>query len=197
MKLIEIYTMMERGDLSEDETARVLNMSVRNLRFRLTKWGHRLPLLLSTLDKIREDKISRVDAAEVLQVTPREINHLMNSWKITRPIKGYLIDRAKADVKWEVRKKFAIDFIAGHLEMDDAAVAADVSPRQMRRWVSDLLMTHFEMPYKDLKQVSNPQRLRLAREIERAEGLEDAKQRVIDAISLARPASTTLPLSVS
>jgi hypothetical protein len=186
MRLIEIYNMLEKGELKLEEAARAFDMTPRNLKFRLTTWGHRLPLLLSTLDKIRDDRIDRQDAAKVLDVSGREVNHLMLAWKIKRPVKQYVVDRTRAEVKWEIRKKYAIDYIAGHMEIEDAAEAADVSERQMRRWVSEMLMKHYEMPFKDLKEVSNHRRMRLAAEIVSAEGIEDDKKRVIDSISLGK-----------
>lgn len=183
MQLIDIYALLERGEITIEEAATAMGMSVRNLKFRQTKWGHRLILVMSTLDRIRSDKITRDEAAQVLGITARAVNHLMNNWKVTRPLKQYLFERERAQVKWEVRKKFAIDYIAGSRELEDAADDAKVSPRQMRRWVSELLEKHYDMPFKDLKLVSNHRRLRLAEEIERSEGLEDAKQRVVDSIA--------------
>ena len=153
------------------------------LKFRMTKFGHRLPLVLATLDKIRNDEITRPEAAEVLGVTTRQINHLMNNWKVERPLKAYLVTRQASKIKWELRKKYAIDFIAGTIDINQAAEAAKCSDRQMRRWVSELLMKHYEMPFKDLKLVQDRRRIRLAQEIEEAEGIELAKQRVLEAIS--------------
>lgn len=183
MRLLEVYSMMESGQLSHVEAAEALNMSPKILKFRMTKFGHRLPLVLSTLDKIRHDEIGRPEAAEVLGVTVRQVNHLMNNWHVERPLKAYLVTRAASKVKWELRKKFAIDFIAGNINIEQAAEAAKCSTRQMRRWVSELLTKHYEMPFKDLKLVPDRRRSRLANEIEEAEGIELAKQRVLDAIA--------------
>ena len=183
MDLLQVWSLLQAGDISFEEAAEAFGIAPRDLKFRSTRWNHRLPLLLAMLDRIRKDEISRDDAAAVLGVTTRQINHLMNTWKVERPVKEYLIERATAKVKWEVRKKFAIDYIAGTLDLDKAAEAAGVSVRQMRRWVSELLIKHFEMPFKDLKQVSMNRRTRLANEVEVAEGLEREKLRVADAIS--------------
>ena len=68
------------------------------------KVGHRLPLLLAILDKIKEDKITREEAAEALAVTVREVNQLMKPWNTSRPLKEYALNKAKAEVKWEIRK---------------------------------------------------------------------------------------------
>jgi len=183
MKLLDIYTLLENKEITEEEAAKTLGMTVKLLRFRITRWSHRLPLLLSILDKIKEDKITRNEASVALQVTVREVNQLMKTWNIERPIKEYELNRVKSQVKWEIRNRYALDFISGHMELDEAAESADVSPRQMRRWVSKLLEKHFQMPWGDLKQLSNERRLRLVQEIEIAENLELAKQQTLTAIS--------------
>ena len=183
MTLLEVYSMMEAGQINHEQAAQALGMDLKTLKFRMTKFGHRLPLVLATLDKIRNGEIERSEAADLLNVSSRQVNHLMTNWKIERPIRAYLVERAASKIKWEIRKKFAIDYIAGSKEIDEASDLAGVSVRQMRRWVSELLMKHYEMPFKDLKLVSDRRRLRLAEEIETAEGLELAKQRVLEAIA--------------
>lgn len=183
MQLLQVYSLLLAREITHEEAAKAFNISARDLKFRLNKWGPRLPLLLSGLDRIRSDSMSRSEAAEVLQVSPRQINHLMQTWSVERPVKEYLIERTASKVKWEVRKKFAIDYIAGRLDLEKAAEAAGVSDRQMRRWVSELLMKHFDMPFKDLRLVTDRRRTRLAEEIETAEGIEEAKQQVANAIA--------------
>ena len=86
-------------------------MTLKTFRFRCTKGGHRLPLLLAILDKIKEDKITREEAAGALAVTVREVNQLMKPWNTSRPLKEYALNKAKAEVKWEIRKRFAIDLL--------------------------------------------------------------------------------------
>ena len=183
MDLLQVWSLLQANEITFEEAAEALGINPTSLKFRVTRWGHRLPLLLATLDRIKKDEITRTEASEVLGVTTRQVNHLMTTWKVDRPVKDYLIERATAKVKWEVRKKFAIDYIAGTLDLDKAAAAAGVSVRQMRHWVSELLIKHFEMPFKDLKEVSMNRRSRLANEVELAEGLEREKLRVADAIS--------------
>jgi hypothetical protein len=183
VNLIDVYNMQQTRQLTEEEAARALGITVRSYRIRSSAWGHRLPLLLSVLDKIKADDITRDEAAATLNVSTREVNKLSATWNVTRPTKQYVIDRTASKVKWEVRKKFAIDFIAGAGSIDDAAEAAGVSARQMRRWVSELLQKHFEMPWKDLAKLTPNRRRRLAQEIEAAEGIELAKQQTLNAIA--------------
>lgn len=181
--LIELYTLQSSGRMTEQEVADALNIPLRSYRIRCTKWGHRFPLMLTVLDKIAADSITRSEAAETLGVSVRQVNKLSESWKVQRPVKEYLIERTRSKVKWEIRKKHAIDFISGSMPLDEAAERSGVSTRMMRRWVSDLLMKHFEMPWKDLVKLPDSRRRRLAQTIEDAEGLELAKQNVLNAIA--------------
>jgi len=183
MSLLEVHTMLRRGDITHHQAAETLGLTPKDLAFRLTRWGKRLPLLLRTLDKIQSGKITRAEAAEVLQVSPRQINHLMESWKVDRPLSNTLVRRVRAKVKWEIRKKFAIDFIANSCTIMEAAENAGVCDRQMRRWVSDLLQEHYGMVYKDLRDLPQRTRNRLADEIETKEGLELAKQQVLQRVA--------------
>lgn len=186
MNLLDVYNLFDKGDITQEEAASTLGMTLKTFRFRCTKWGHRLPLLLAILDKIKEDKITREEAAVALSVTAREVNQLMKSWNISRPVKEYALNKAKAEVKWEIRKRYAIDFIAGSSDIDDAAERAEVSVRQMRRWVSDLINKHFGMVWGDLKLLSNAKRKSLALEVEKAENLELERQQTLNAIASGR-----------
>lgn len=183
MNLIDIYSLHQSKQLTEPEACEALGLTRMQFRSRITKWGHRLPFMFSILDKIAHDQITRDEAATALGVTVREVNKLSLSWRVTRPVKEYLVQRTASKVKWEVRKKYAIDFIAGGITIEDAAESAEVGERQMRRWVSDLLMKHFQMPWKDLSTLSEFRRRRLAEEIEVAENLDLARQNVVNAIS--------------
>lgn len=182
MNLIDVYTMHTNGGMSDEEAARALGVSLTSFRFRVTKWGHRLPLLLATLDKIKAGTIGRPEAAEVLQVTPRQINVLMVTWGVQRPVGERRIQRERADLKWAVRKKFALDYIAERATLEQAAESANVTVRQIRRWVSDLLRKHYDMPFRDLRLVSLHKRRQLAADIEKSEDLEEAKQQMMKAV---------------
>lgn len=183
MTLIEIYSLLQTKEITEEDAAKALDLTITSFRSRCTKLGHRLPLVFSVLDKIRADKITRDEAAAALGVSVRQVNKLSESWAVKRPMKEYVINRTASKVKCEIRKKYAIDFIAGGMEIKDAAERAEVSDRQMRRWVSELLNKHFQIVWKDLNHIALNRRRRMAEEIENAEGLELAKQNVINSIS--------------
>lgn len=182
-ELIEVFEMLQAKKITVEQAAIALELPVRDLRFRLSRWGDRLPLLLSTLQKIKEGSLARDDAARTLGCSVRQVNYLMETWKVSRPLPQYIVTRTASKVKWELRKKFAIEYIAGQSTIEDAAEAAQVSDRQMRRWVSELLRKHYGMVFKDLKELSERKRMRLADEIETAEGLELAKQNVLKALA--------------
>lgn len=182
MNLIDIYTMHTSGSMTDEDAAKALGVSVPGFRIRASKWGHRLPLLLATLDKIKAGTISRDEASEVLEVTPRQVNVLMNTWGVQRPVHQKRLQHERASIKWSVRKKYALDFIAERLSLDAAAESADVSVRQIRRWVSDLLRKHYDMPFKDLSRITTHRRRQLAEDIQKSEDLEEAKQHMMKAV---------------
>lgn len=179
MSLYETYSKLLRGKITEEEAAKAYGFTVTDLRRRRTRFGNRLPQVLSVLDRIANDEMSRDEAATALGTTTRNVNKLQESWAVDRPIKDYLVDRAVAAVKWEIRKNYAIEFIAGSMPLLEAAEHAQVSDRQMRRWVTELIGKHFGIVFKDLKTITDRRRLQMADDIEAAEGLEVAKQRVL------------------
>lgn len=182
-KLWNTFRAYKRGTITEEQAAEAFGLTVKSFRFRQSALGDRFELTLKTLDKIRDDDISRDQAAEVLGTQVRQVNYLMNSWGVKRPLKDYPVVRTASKVKWELRKKCAIDYIAGDSEIEVAAERAGCSTRQMRRWVSELLKKHFEMEFIDLRRLTDTRKRRIADEIETAEGLELAKQQVLNAIS--------------
>ncbi len=186
MKLLDAYVLLDRGEITEEEAANAFNIPVKALRFQLTRHSHRLPLILSILDKVRDDKITRTEAATALACTERHVNQLMKTFNIERPLKPYDMKRVQAEIKWEMRKRYAIEFISGTMSIDDAAIKAGVSDRQIRRWVTDLLEKYYGMPWSDLVTLAEHKRKRIADEIEHKEGLEYAKNRVLDTIAAGR-----------
>lgn len=186
MKLMDLYVALNNKQITEEQAAEALGIKKHSLKVRMGKWGHRLPLVLATLDKIADDLMTRDEAAEVLGITNRTVNLVMKSWNISRPIKQYVIQKAAAEVKWELRKKSAIDFIAGSDDLESCAERAGCSTRQMRRWVTALLDKHFEITFKDLNEMTSAKRKRLADEVETAENLELAKQQALKVIEDGR-----------
>lgn len=183
MNLLDLYNMHQKGEITLDEMAKMLDISPKNLKIRISKHGDRLPLVLSVLDKINADQIQREKAAATLDVSVRTMNQPMVSWNVSRPLKDYLVDRAAAQVKWEVRKKYAIDFIGERETLESASEKADVSTRQMRRWVSELIKKHYGIVFRDLKTIPLSRRRMLAAEIEGKEGLELAVRQRVEAIA--------------
>lgn len=96
-------------------------------------------------------------------------------------MKAYLLTMASSKVKWEVIKNYAIEVIADSMTAEQAALAADVSTRQLRRWVAQLLDTHLGIVSRDLRAMPLAKRRRLADQIEESEGLSAAAQAVAKA----------------
>jgi transposase len=188
MPLLNAYLQYTRNKLTLEELAEFYGLTVRDMKFRISRYGDDLPKVLDVLDRIGRNAISRTEAAEELGKSARQVNALMESWKVKRPISDYLVTNEAADLKWVVRKKWAIDYIAGGVNIEDAAASAGVSSRQMRRWVSELLIKHYQMPFKDLATVPERKRSKLALEIETAEGIEYAERELV--LTVARGEKT-------
>jgi hypothetical protein len=186
MKLIETYRAYMAGGITIEQAATALGVTPLSLKIRLTKHGDNIEKVLQALDDIAEDKITRQQATQALGIDVRSINHLMKSWNVTRPIKAYALVRATSLLKWEVRKKFSTDFIAGRITIEQAALLAGVSERQIRRWASELLQQHLGMVYKDLKALDHVKLQRIAKHIVEAEDLTEEARRTADEVSVGK-----------
>jgi hypothetical protein len=178
-----VFEGLARESLTVEEAAKLLGFEPQEFQRRIGIWGARIDDLFKIFDMIQNDEISRSEAAITLGVGVREVNHLMQSWGVRRPLKEYLVRKAEVSVKWELHKKWAIGFIADEYSIEEAALGANLSTRQMRRWIAELLNKHYEMVYKDLKELSLARRRRLADEMETAEGIELSKRKVLESIS--------------
>ena len=184
MSLVLLYRRFEAGELSDSEVAREFGFTLPGFRIRLTKWGDRIEPMLTVLDRILADKMTRDEAAMQLGVTGREINKLMVNWHVGRPVKAYKQVKARSKLKWLIRKAFAIMFIRGTVSLVAAADSVKVSDRQMRRWISDLLKGHGGLDWKALDSATLKVRGELAGRIEVGEGIDkavvDRVQRIVD-----------------
>ena len=188
MSLYSIYQNFVQGKITEEQAAEQFNISLKDFRFRRSRYGERLPQVLSVLDRIASDEISRSDAGAILQISDRSVNALQQSWSVIRPIKEYKVRQVVAKVKWEIRTKFACEFISGSQNIDQCAAGAGLSSRQMRRWIEKLIDKYYGITFKDLKSISLARLKKMADEIEQAEGLEHAKQQVLREVVLGEKA---------
>lgn len=186
MYLTDIYRELVTAKSDLPAAAEKFGLSPKGLKIRMAKWGDRMPLMLLTLDQIVAGAIMRDDAARVLGISTRQVNLLMKSWSVERPIKQYAVTRAAAKLKWDIRKKFAIDFIGCRASVDAAADGARVSTRQIRRWVTELLAQHEGLAFKDLSRLSLEVRQRLARAIASGEQLDSETLEAVRCISEGR-----------
>lgn len=173
MHITPIYLKFKDGKLTKERFAEKLGISTTQLTIRLGRHGAQIERRFEILDKIADNLISRDQAAaEWGGVNVRTINSAMRAWGIEREATEDMVGRVAPKVKWEVIKKYSVDFIQGTMDLTHSAAAAGISERQLRRWVSDLLRKHYDMPFKDLKQVSQTRRQALAADILRSESLE-------------------------
>jgi len=189
MKLHHTYQQYSTGHLTLEEAAEQLGKTPKNLKIALTKSGKRLSKAFKVLDGIADGRINTSDAAEVLGVTPREVNRLVHTWNVTRPVtkpSDKTVMPLRADLKWKLRKQQALRFISGELEIWEAGDNAGVSFRMMYRWASDLLKKHLEMHTRELHAMSSIERRRISLHIEDAERFEDNEIRVLNEIVAGR-----------
>ena len=183
MNYLDVYNELQRNEITLEQACKVLSVDIKTYENKAKHWGHKFPLMLSLLDKIKNGTISTAEASSILGIQLRQVNNIMVEMGVERPLKTYKVKREMSQVKWELHKKFATDFIADSASIETAAADAGVSTRQMRREVSKLLDKHFGMVYKDLAKISNTKRRRLATEIETAENLEFRHQQVLKSIA--------------
>lgn len=168
-----------KGDIKIEQAAEYLNTTPRRVQQMIARWGDRLGAMneaLGSLDKAfptRKDYSDALNkAAETLKVTRRDINQLLTHYEIARNVilsGDTRSDREekseKAQEKFEKSQRAALSFISGADDIESAAEFAEVSSRQMRRWVEKLLGSE-QQEIKDLKHMTTLQRRRLADQIE-------------------------------
>ncbi len=182
MTRTQIYRNLKSRKITLEDAAQQLQIDQKDLEYKIAHYGKRLPSIFQALDKIENDIISRSEASVMMDVAPRQVNQIMLAFSVRRPLAPYLLNRAEAKLKWDIRKKYAIDYIGGGLDLFETADKAGVGDRQLRRWVAELLIKHFEMTYFELRKLSLRKRRSLADEIEIAEGLEMTKQKAIEEV---------------
>jgi hypothetical protein len=188
--LLSIYAALTSGEINVEQAAAAYGMTPKVLKMSMTKHGDRFALVMDTLDKIIAGQATRTEAVKTLGITPRSVNALMNTWGAQRPLSVSAVERSAPKVKFAVHKKFAIDFIAGKMSVEQAAEAAGISERQMRRDVAALLKKHFAMMYRDLAKLSLYQLRRLSAEIEDKERMDEATRILADDVSRGKTTPT-------
>lgn len=172
----EILYLVSSQQLEEETAAEMLNVSVRSLRATMTKYGKRIkkmPTALGPLQEQAETVFERTKAlqkaAKMLGITLRQVRRLLekNEIAIQRPVSyEKRLERAEnAQEKWRKRQNAALSVIAGADDMESAATFAEVSSRQMYRWVNKLLSAE-QVRIRDLQEMRRETRAELARRLE-------------------------------
>jgi predicted HTH domain antitoxin len=175
----EILYLVSSQQLEEETAAEMLEVPVRTLKAILTKYGKRIkkmPEALSPLQERAETVTERTKslnkAAKMLGISVRQVRRLLekNEISIKRPASfEKRLERAEnAKEKWKKRQNAALSVIAGADDMESAATFAEVSSRQMYRWVNKLLSVE-QVKIRDLQEMRRDTRAALARKLENAE----------------------------
>lgn len=171
----------ERGDIKLTEATETLGArTASDVLKSLTAYREHLPYLIAMSDRlsVQHEKASDrtallAEIAERLGVTLRQVNRLMRNTNIITPspyqamMRKFRAEEAKE--KWRVRFDCALSVIAGLDKMDTAAEIAEVSSRQMYRWVNKLLDTQF-IKLKEVRQLQMYRRKEIADQIEQTQG---------------------------
>ena len=166
--LLEVFTDLSKGDITIEKASLLLDCEERLIKMRLTRWGDKLPTLLFCLQSLQDGTVTAEAVADELQVSKRDVYQLTEKWNITlpeRPEGEYSKRRKSAATKWTRIIKAAISVIAGD-DLESAAIQAEVSERQLRRWVDKLLKEYHGIVWKDMNMLPLPRRRELARSIE-------------------------------
>ena len=182
MKRYDVYKQYSKGSMTLADAAANLGMTERDFKFRMTKWGNRLPTVLKLMDGVEQGAKNSKDVVEALGIQTRAANSLIGSFKVVRPLGEWRIERAAPKIKWDLHTKVAIDVIACSKTLTDAAIAGNISERQVRRVVAALIKQHCQMTYRDLSAMRVPDRCRIANEIEQNEQLDYANRQLLEAI---------------
>lgn len=175
----EILYLVSSQQLEEKTAAEMLDVPVRTLRAILTKYGKRvnkMPEALSPLKEQAETVFERTkalqEAAKMLKISVRQVRRLLekNEIAIQMPLSfAKRLERAEnAQEKWRKRQNAALSVIAGADDMESAANFAEVSSRQMYRWVNKLLSAE-QVRIRDLQEMRRETRAELARKLENAQ----------------------------
>ena len=49
MKRLDVYNLYDKSEITDEEAAKALNMTLKTFRFRCTKWGTPSPTVISDL----------------------------------------------------------------------------------------------------------------------------------------------------
>lgn len=175
----EILYLVGSQQLQEKTAAELLDTTVSAVKATVTRLGPRVHLLPQALGPLRlqagtlEERTQQVkQAAEMLQVTRRQVRRFLESSKVKllSPLKQEIRQKQKeiSKNKWKTRQKAAISVISGAEDVESASTWAECSPRQLYRWVNHLLEPE-GITIKDLREVRLASRQSLARKLENAE----------------------------
>ena len=152
------------GELTMNQAARQLGITVRSLLSVDAAWGNDLQLLYETLESLKDKKISLAEAAETLNLTKGTINGMRRKFGYApgalRKVKARRME-AKNEVK-KTKKETVFDVIAGVTTVKEASETLGMSERTVFRWIDKQSP---ELQLRDLTHWPNILRLALVQEL--------------------------------
>lgn len=173
----QVLLDVKQQRITEEHAAELLKTSIKRVRQMVTIWSPKLAKLVPAIDALlrpanskEQQTACKARVARIAKVTPRQVNRLIDYAEIVIPKPESVIIRKenhKNAIKMrELRKKCAIDVIAGVNSVENAAEQAEITTRQMYRIVHKLCgLNHVH--YKDVKPLKDSQRRKIAADIEK------------------------------
>lgn len=171
-----ILLALKDVEITPFRALQMLNTRPRVIKQLNTLWGPFLEGLVPLLDALQAQHNTKYDQTRIkraiakhIGITYRQVNRLLSDEKIEIPKpKSVEIRKEKkenAGIRREMHEKHALYVIAGLNNVDEAALQAEISPRQMYRLLNKLAAL-VGVVYRDLRHASLSVRKRVADQIE-------------------------------
>ena len=176
MHKFRIIERTSKGQMSRVEAADLLDVDAKTVQQLQTIWQDYLPKLVPLVDALLEPKNTKRDQTKIkllicrrMNITYRQVNRLLKSSGIAvpRPVSSQNREkrRENARTRRKIHEKWALDVIFGHSDIENAAIQAEVSQRQMYRLCNKL--THgVGLPFRELARLTDAERQKVALQIE-------------------------------
>lgn len=193
MNKFKVLLDFERGDITLTQAASLLQAKhAADVIRSLAAYRGNLPYLIKMADKLSHQHPTQSDRrkiveqiAEKFEITPRQVNRMMKNTAVVTPSPYRVVLRSmrkdEAQKKWEARLKGALSMISGADSMESAAEYAEVTTRQMYRWVNKVLEPKF-VTVRDLKSMSLTERRMLSESIAEEIAVDDEEIDTVEVV---------------
>lgn len=168
----KIIQQVYLNEMTPEDAGKILNMRTRVVKQYVTLHGPRLRIIVPLIDKLLEpvnDKhdqtIIKEQLSDLLQVTYRQVTRLVevSGVKIPRPLATVGREKHSLNAKSRtfMRKRTALEVIAGKYTAEYAAKAAQVSEKHIYRLANELLNIE-GLVFRDLRKMTDTTKQQLA-----------------------------------